>query len=83
LRKSKSYLLTLGEKKRKFETSQTVNREQIYKKKNNKKLLITKCQCIEEKKNQFDFYKTRCLVYVGNVCLKNPISLRIIFNKNK
>jgi len=34
-------------------------------------------------KYHIDVYKTRARLYDGNVCLKNPISLRIIFNKNK
>ncbi len=37
-----------------------------------------------EKKNEtFHVYRTRDLVYVGKVCLKNPISLRTILSKNK
>jgi len=46
------------------------------------KLLITNAN-VSREKNQFDVYNTRGFVYAGSVCLKNPISLRIIFNKNK
>ncbi len=38
----------------------------------------------KKRKNQiFNVYKARGLVYAGNVCLKNPISLRTILSKNK
>jgi len=76
IKKAMFYLLSFYTKQKK-----TVYPEQIFKKK--KGLLITNANVYEKKNETFHVYRTRDLVYVGKVCLKNPISLRTILSKNK